>query len=241
MTTNFGEVAERYIRNYLRVKAVIEESADLDHKHKLDFVIAKFNTLDRFLSVGVQVTTRFNDADKMEMFLETVRKNSVVEKAAYVEIDTKVAMTDSGAEAVYIALVSFECLKIIRQNIIGIRIESDLHFEYFDIEDRIKKIRQIETEKEIRAVQEASFKMPVGRVYFYRADAGYGKIFKEGRFWFFHVSDIEDEYLIRRIVECPKDGKNRLREDIYVTFKDAGITREGVKDPQAVDIQPAKA
>ncbi|HZC22398.1 MAG TPA: hypothetical protein VE866_03600, partial [Candidatus Binatia bacterium] len=88
------------------------EDDDLDHDAKCDFVVAKLPSFPKMVSLGVQLTTRPNDiAKRTEFFARNSPSEnggiSVVDRALYIEYDTRVDMAKGGANLVSSAIYAF--------------------------------------------------------------------------------------------------------------------------------------
>lgn len=237
-----GNLAEKMVKASLRSKAIFQESEELDHTYKLDLVINKFTLIEKFISVGVQLTTRPGDADKMDEFLSVMSKSQIVERALYVEIDAETALTDSGAELTYAALVSFAFQVGARgKRVLGARIGKNLLFEYFDIESSIEEIRAKTRKVEAEQVKSQMVEGSIGFVSYFDPAKGFGFIANENKEWFFHIYDVVDDGLAKNIANSKRDGKNRLNgPKLMVCFDDIGLTRDGVRNPQAKRVVPIK-
>ena len=76
------------ITGYLqKFKFTIQEEEEWDHNNKIDFVITKFPNYPKSLSLGVQVTGRCGDSEKMKEFAVKNDPNggniTVADKALY--------------------------------------------------------------------------------------------------------------------------------------------------------------
>ena len=238
-----GIYVEDMIKVKIKRKALIEESAELDHVHKLDFVLNKFNEIEKFVAIGVQITTKMSDLNKMKEFINARKSSRVVDRALYIEIDPDLGKKPSGAELAYNALVCFAFQKgASLRDISGVRISNDLTYEFFNIEDKInnvlEKMNQINSVAKPENTSESNQMM--ANLLRYVPEKGIGYLVYGIKRWFFHISDVEDTTLSDLIKSARIGDKNLVEDEISIVFEDAGIKKSGVKYPQAIKLKLPK-
>jgi hypothetical protein len=106
-------------------------------KGTLELVVNCLYSINSSVRIGVQITDRIQDLPSLREFLsEDEKSETLVDLCAYIEIHPQVYFNDWGAELLYNALVSYAFQKGIREKSIqGIRIQPDVSYEFFDIEE----------------------------------------------------------------------------------------------------------
>ncbi len=203
-----GKLIEETIIAKLESKCDIKRSGIYDHDYKLDFIIDRFKNIDKLIPVGIQITTRINDIVKQRNFLALREKKTLVDKSIYVEVHPDVDISKWGVELIYNAIVSFIYQKKKREeDIIGVRINPDVTFDYFDLADSLR------TGIEMR-----------GKVVQYFSDQNYGFIESEdNNQWLFDCESIIDSALrLKFIPNIQYVEGTYLKKPIYVDFEDGG-------------------
>lgn len=120
------------------------------------------------VQIGIQVTTKPNDVAKQREFLSERKKKTLVDRSLYIEILPSVDVSKWGSELIYNAIVSFAFMKGLRdKDVIGVRINPDVTFVFFDLEKSIKQYQGREAIK--------------GRIVKYFPDKEYGFISANGK------------------------------------------------------------
>ncbi|MBI4143235.1 hypothetical protein HY480_05165 [Candidatus Uhrbacteria bacterium] len=122
---------------------------DLNHTHKLDFVVSRFDGIARMRPVGVQVTTRTGAVDKMSEFLFHQQRHPYTERALYVElVDFETDEIAAGVDLiVYSALIHFTFSTAFledAQRVYGFRVRKDWSTEFFDLRQDVERLRAIQ-------------------------------------------------------------------------------------------------
>lgn len=223
-----GRLSEDLIIAKIEQKCDIKRDPTYDHVYKLDFIVDRFKSIAKQIPIGVQVTTKLNDYFKQTEFLKERKKKTLVDKSIYVEVDPKVDISNWGSELIYSALVAFTFMKdLATKHISGVRIYPDIIYEFFDIEENIKK-NQVATKNTL-----------TGKIVRYNPKKGFGFIeTNENEKWFFHISSISDKKLKESFLDKaqinPED--NTLAKPIYVNFEDGGLPK-GASAPSAINIK----
>ncbi len=152
----------------------------------------------------------------------------LVDRSIYVEVHPDVDINNWSAELIYNAIVTFTFGKKLREkDILGVRINPDVTYEFFDIEDSLSQGRGT-----LR-----------GKIYRYFPDKKYGFIETEGMGqWYFNIDGIKDTKLIESFLPKAKldTENNRLLRPIFVDFEDAGYKGSESGSPRALDIKLSK-
>lgn len=239
------EVEDR-LRTKLRTYGcTVTDSLDLDHQYKIDFAITRFPEQPSFFSIGVQVTTKLDDADKLETFFKLHERVRVTEKIVYLEISQQVDLDMGGAFTVFAAMLEVRLNALYRNiRIVGVRVLSDISYEVFEIPQVISKLRQRGVAQPLKAVpprpQPANIDVPVGqklegRIESYHRKRGFGFIRAKGRRFYFHVSNVTDAALSARLNALPNSG-DLATLDVPVDFVNAGHTGKDSKLPEAREV-----
>jgi cold shock CspA family protein len=115
----------------------------LDHEHKIDFVVIRFPENPRYFSLGVQLTSRLNDSEKLREFNDINSRHQVTDKVVYLEISESVNLERGGVAAVLSALMGFQFDAIYKKLKIGvITIEDDLSYGIRSVSEVVNVNRQ---------------------------------------------------------------------------------------------------
>src|SRR5438105_13203585 len=79
-------VEDRLTVRLQKLGCELTQTEELNHKYKLDFVITRFDGIAKMRPIGIQVTTRAGDRDKIREFVGKQRTFAYVDKALYVEL-----------------------------------------------------------------------------------------------------------------------------------------------------------
>jgi hypothetical protein len=228
-----GTLNEDLIVAKIEKKCDIKTNPTYDHQYKLDFIVDRFKSIDKLIPIGVQVTIRLNNTTKQKIFLTERKKKTLVDKSIYIEVHPDVDITNWGSELIYNALVSFVFQKkLVKEDIVGLRINPDTTYEFFNIEENIKSAR--------KSTQKSTGKILKGKIVRYFPDKGYGFIeTKDTSRWFFHISKVSDNRLTDSFLPNAQINQddNTLIKPIYVEFEDNGHTRGQDDSPEAINIK----
>ena len=112
----------------------LTQSEELNHKYKLDFIITRFDGIAKMRPIGIQVTTRPSDREKMREFLARQRQFEYVEKALYIELNNN--EIDQGIDRlVYGSIVYFLfSTSFSKIAFLGLRVRPNFTVDFFDLE-----------------------------------------------------------------------------------------------------------
>jgi len=234
-----GKDLEVSFRNRLEtVCEMLPNNLHFDLRYKLDLVVSQFKGVDKLISLGVQLTAKWNDAAKQEEFLNTQEKSLIVSKAAYIEIDSKVDLEQGAAIVASSALTSFVFShEYQRQKVIGIRIYKDLTYEMFPLKENIQKLKR----EQRRNCQHQQGNALSGEI-IYLSDRGYGfiKSSENGmKTFFFHIREVDGPVASQlQMLEKQNGGRGPLKGlSVPVAFEDGGMTKAGEKRPEALNVR----
>jgi hypothetical protein len=101
----------------------------------LEFIINHLRNINSSVRMSVKVADEPRNIRAMNDFLSKYDREPFVDVRAYVEFNPEVNFTNRVAESLHDALIAYtfkkECLEKLIQ---GIRIHSDLSYEFFDID-----------------------------------------------------------------------------------------------------------
>lgn len=242
-----GLEAEDRLRTKLQTYGcTVTDDLDLDHQYKIDFAITRFPEQPSFFSVGVQVTTKLEDADKLESFFKLHERVRVTDKIIYLEIGQQVDLDRGGALSVFAAILEVQLNAQYRDlRIVGVRVLTDLTYEVFEIPQLISKLRQRRSAQSPKATPQARPQTPAadisigqkleGRIESYHRTRGFGFIRARGRRFYFHVSQVADAALTAQLNALPRSEKIATL-DVPVDFVNAGQTGKDPKTPEAREV-----
>lgn len=229
---------EQRLLNNLESLCTIHTDEDLDHRYKIDFVITRFKDIKKFPEqIGVQLTARLGDVGKQRIFLDVSRRYpEMIPRRVYLELDAQ-ADSVSAAAVAYVALVAFVFdRKHDDVPLTGIRIQRDLTYEFFDLEQNIATLTAMPPAT-------ASVKGPdalEGTLTTFRT-GGFGFIdtLQPRNRFYFHVlgSRPPQEFAEWLQATLAASGGTNLTLSISVAFRDGGERRPG-QAHLAVDVQP---
>lgn len=210
-----------------------------DHLYKLDFIVNGFRDVARLPQhIGIQVTAKKDDATKQRDFLQIQKRSFVVPKAVYLEADPEADMEQGAATLVYAALLSLVFNRTYRnRRVIGLRLSRGFSFEFFDLEESVRRLQGIDLERRFPA--QVSEEILAGRVINFHKEKGYGFIECESRpnNVFFHIRNGVDEAVVAQI-EAVGEGLTGWQQlDIPVTFREKYTRRSREEKPAAFDIR----
>lgn len=226
----------------------VQKDVTYDHRFKLDFVVINFPENPRFYSLGVQVTGKPDEVEKMEEFLAVQQANHVTSKAMYLELEPNVNLEEGGAFSALAAMLAFQFDRQYSQvRLIAVRILSDLNFVFYDLEERIRQLRQ-RLREEAAAKPSAIPTSPAapaaksaqevdGMVTNYLRDKGFGFIEadEQGKFYF-HIKSVIDERL-REYLQAVPAGGIPAAPNCPICFTSVGRTRPDALYPEARNVR----
>lgn len=136
-------IEERLAVRLERAGCELTQSEELNHKYKIDFVITRFDGIAKMRPIGIQVTTRPADRDKMREFLLKQREYQYVDKALYVELQAN--DIDQGIDKlVYSAIVVF-LFSSEYQNVpyMGLRVRPGFIIDLFDLDQEVARLASV--------------------------------------------------------------------------------------------------
>ncbi len=208
---------------FARAGFKIDLDPEYGRRYKLDFVINRVQYIHAHINLGVKVTSRRDDAAAQEAFLLAARRN-VVHKAIYIEVEEETLDT-GGMSVAFGACMAF--LFDRRQSATrhtGVRIFEDSTFQFFDLEENLRRLQRQQSDLGHRVGQEMT-----GSIIAYFTDKGFGFIeVEKDQKYFFHIANVLDDDLR---LQLPSYHPG---EDIPVLFKFGGS--DGKKYPKALDI-----
>jgi cold shock CspA family protein len=249
-------LSENIIVEKLLEKCDIEQNPNYGEVYKLDFVISKFNLIDKMIPLGVQVTLNEDDDERQRSFLRERLTQTLVDRSIYVKVSPQVNLNTYGVELIYSAIVAFAFQKDMRRfNVMGVKINADITYEFFMLgsERRFEHMRGETVAASREAASSSSGETDArdegadldgnvtyregrkGKIIRYFPSKGFGFVQEDDRDFFFHISDVEDEDLRDRILPAVEIDfeENRMKTPIDVVFSDVGYTRPGADKPTA--------
>ena len=117
-----------------------------DHQYKLDFIVNGFRDVARLPEhIGLQITANRDDAAKQLEFLQIQKRSFVVPKAVYLEVDSEADVEQGAATLVYAALLTLVFSTAHqKRRIVGLRLSRGFSFEFFDLEENIRRLQGFE-------------------------------------------------------------------------------------------------
>ena len=151
------------------------QNEELNHAHKLDFVVQRFDGIAQLRPIGVQVTMNAGHAEKIEQFLAHQDRHPYTPRALYIELENvDVDAIAAGVDLiVYSAIVYFAFADAFSEThggkcVHGFRVRKNWTTEFFDLRSTIEQLRKavIPTIAPVRlvAAQSAPPRAPAHRV-----------------------------------------------------------------------------
>lgn len=234
-------VEDRLIVRLQKLGCDLTQSEELNHKYKLDFIVTRFEGIAKMKPIGVQVTTKPGEREKMREFLARQKSFEYVDRALYLELQT--SEVEQGADRlVYSSLIQFIFSTTYTGTpFMGLRIRPNFTIEFFDLEAEIARLGQqavapvAVAEPKEASVAEAN-EPAVGAELrgFVRSirPQGFGFIdaLPDGFTFFYPISKVEDDELRKELAGYQVNGKKDLK--IAVRFVNLGRTQDA-KHPMA--------
>lgn len=212
-----------------------------DHQYKLDFIVNGFSHVARLPEhIGIQITANKDDLAKQREFLQIQKKSFVVPKAVYLEVDPEADVERGAATLVYASLLTLVFNSAYRKRrIVGLRLNRGFSFEFFDLEENIRRLQGFEKEFKEPCLAQASEEPLMGKIINFHKEKGYGFIESASRpnNVFFHIRNDVDAAVVAKI-DSMEEGMTGWRQlDIPVTFREKVIGRSRGHKPAAFDIK----
>lgn len=133
MGDNDISLAQR-IYEKLAERCHLDRSPSQDSTSSLDFIVNKFNQIDKYALIGVRVVSTDDDPEIRAAFVEERKKKRLVDRSVFVEIASEAVSEEYAAEMVYAALVDFAFRRDQKgKEIVGVRVNNDVTFEFFNL------------------------------------------------------------------------------------------------------------
>ena len=137
------DVEDRVRTKLENVGCRIDRTPVWDHKYKLDFVVLSFPDNPAIYSCGVQVTTKVDDFEKQQEFLQVHLTSRVTQKSLYIELEDGLDLEEGGTISVLSTLMEFQFNRAYAtQKIAAARIYSDLTYQFYDLSARVDQLRR---------------------------------------------------------------------------------------------------
>ncbi len=217
------DLAQQLRAYFEQAGAHLEFDETFEQKYLLDFTMTRIEKVHAHVNLGVHVTASVDDLDEQQQFVQT-SKRGIVLKAIYVELtDTSVAA--GGLLVAFGACLAFLFDRRYAQSkAIGMRINEDCSFHFFDIEDNIERLQRMSFDEELDIGEDLG-----GRVIAYFTEKGFGFIQTDDeRKFFFHIANVVDDDLRARLPAYVPG------EIIPVDFQYGG--NDGKKYPKAINV-----
>lgn len=212
-----------------------------DHQYKLDFIVNGFRDVARLPEhIGLQITANRDDGTKQREFLQIQKRSFVVPKAVYLEVDPDADVEQGAATLVYAALLTLVFNAAHRKRrVVGLRISRGFSFEFFDLEENIRRLQELEREEYAPRVTHESDETLVGKIINFHKEKGYGFIECERRpnNVFFHIRNDVDEAVIAKIDAIDEVAAGWRQLAIPVTFREKMLSRSREHKPAAFEIK----
>lgn len=216
-----------------------------DHQYKLDFIVNGFRDVARLPEhIGIQITANKDDAAKQREFLHVQKKSLVVPKAVYLEADPMADLEQGAAALVYAALLGLVFNRTFKhKRIVGLRLSRGFSFEFFDLEENIRRLQGSERGPRVPRVVPLSEETLVGKIINFNKEKGYGFIECTSRpnNVFFHIRNEVAEDVLTKMDTAEEESTGWRQLDIPVTFREKSVIRFGEDKPAAFDIRLASA
>jgi hypothetical protein len=82
-----GELYQEDVIKMLKKYAEITYVQDYDFNHKIDFIIQRFKIVDKYINIGVQLTTYVNEISKMLKFYNIRNERTITDRTIYIQVD----------------------------------------------------------------------------------------------------------------------------------------------------------
>jgi hypothetical protein len=212
-----------------------------DHQYKLDFIVNGFRDVARLPEhIGLQVTANKDDLSKQQEFLQVQKRSFVVPKAVYLEVDPEADVEQGTATLVYAALLTLVFNSAYRrQRIVGLRLTRGFSFEFFDLEENIRRLQGFERGRRASHLAQIGEETLIGRIINFHKGKGYGFIQCASRpsNVFFHIKNDVDEAVVAKIDSMEGESTGWRQLDIPVIFREKMIGRSRGHRPAAFDIR----
>jgi len=212
-----------------------------DHQYKLDFIVNGFRDVARLPEhIGLQITANRDDATKQREFLQIQKRSFVVPKAVYLEVDPDADVEQGAATLVYAALLTLVFNAAHRKRrVVGIRLSRGFSFEFFDLEENIRRLQGFEKGESVSRAMQESDEILIGKIINFHKEKGYGFIecTRRPNNVFFHIRNDVDEAVIARIDAIDEVSAGWRQLAIPVTFREKMLSRSREHKPAAFEIK----
>ena len=212
-----------------------------DHQYKLDFIVNGFRDVARLPEhIGLQITANKDDVAKQREFVYVQKKSFVVPKAVYLEADPSADMEQGAATLVYAALLTLVFNRAYKyRRVVGLRLTRNFSFEFFDLEENIRRLQGFEKNPRPPRVIPLSEEILSGKIINFNKEKGYGFIECSSRpnNVFFHIRNDVDEDVLAKIDSVQEESTGWRQLDIPVSFREKSVIRFGEDKPAAFDIK----
>ncbi len=148
---------DRLMAHLEKVGYDVEQDETLNHQYKIDFGIRRFPQNPKHYSLGLQVTERCDDLDKLREF-NAVHSNGfqVVDRVLYVEVESSDFERGVG-HLLSTAISSFQFdSRFSGKQRCGVRVLSNMTYEFFDIDQKLKTVSAKQTTSSVLATKDLS-------------------------------------------------------------------------------------
>lgn len=212
-----------------------------DQQYKLDFIVNGFRNVARLPEhIGLRITANKDDLARQREFLEIQRRSVVVPKAVYLEVDPEADIEQGAATLLYAALLTLAFSAAYRKcRIIGLRLSRGFTFEFFDLDEHIRRLQEAEKKHRAPRTVQVSEETLVGKIINFHKEKGYGFIQCVNRpnNVFFHIRNEVDEAVMARISAMDEAAAGWRQLDIPVTFREKVIGGSRGLKPAAFDVK----
>ena len=192
-------------------------------QYGLDFSVTRFERLDAHVNLGVHLTDTFDHVESMERFAHVVRRGIAL-KALYIELHPETAQGGGLLVALGAALTFLFERRHTGTRVMGLRIEEDCTFQFFELEEALERIARADFDGDLQIGEALK-----GRIIAYFSEKGFGFVQSDDeRKMFFHVANIADDVLRARLPAYLPG------EVIPVEFQYGG--HDGKKYPKAINL-----
>ena len=216
-------------------------------------MLTQFPAAQRFFSVGVQITQKLNDPDKLHHFYQaTCGEQRVTERAIYIELSPGLDLDRGGGLALFIVLASFAFdQQYANIKAIGGVINKDCSYSFFDLKERTTALivaaekaargPAVPVTKQLTSTLQAAMTGQLatlsGYIHAFSRSKNIGFITgANGSTYFFSRNAVIDDRVEIRLNSLPYTEKP-LPTDIPVRFADVGQKRDDARYNSARQIE----
>jgi hypothetical protein len=233
-----GIDVEQRLRTRLEQWCSIEADEVLDHQYKFDFVVNRFKKIPKLgVSMGVQVTVNIDARPKRQAFLNIHRDAEFAPKAVYLEVECHpyASNLEGIANVAALALGNLAFGREYRgTKVIGLRINRDLTFDFFDLEQS----GNVEMSPETIIAKTSDL---AGSITAFSRESGDGFVASEGYpdGLYFQVKDVDSPASQELLRERNGEWKGRYHyfSQPFPVLFDVGGIDPGQTRPRALNIR----